>query len=64
MAEHPAGTLGDLAPAPWTVDGASVGIGVGLTLLIGMVVVLVLRHRKRDTSPQAPLVLDYPEGVN
>lgn len=66
MSEHPAGTLGDLTNPSWTVDGASVGIGSALTLLIGMVAVVVLRHR-RGTSPQAPAVpevLDYPMEVS
>lgn len=60
MAEHPSGTLGNLAPS-WTVDAPSVGIGVALTLLIGLAVVAARRLRQRHvTSPKAPAV----EGVS
>lgn len=59
----PATTTSVTQPPMPTTDVSSMAMGVGLTLLIGMVAVLVLR-RKRDTSPQAPLVLDYPMEVN
>lgn len=52
-------------PVPST-DVSSMAVGVGLTLLVGMVAVLVLRRRKRGTSPTAPAapeILDYPDNI-
>lgn len=54
MAEHPAGTLGDLAPhqPAWAIDTPFMGIGLALALLIGLAVVTTRRLRKRHvTSP-------------